>query len=189
VTDVRTRTAGREGLFVLLLALLLLLPAVACSLTLDAGDGPVSTPPAGGDVRPGGSVTATVASVVDGDTIHVLIAGLPDTVRFIGVDTPEVDWYGHHGECYGATAGVYTRRRLDGETVRLVFDVRLRDRYGRLLAYVYLGDELFNRTLVDRGYATNDPVPPDTRMVDVFASAEDDASAARRGLWAACPRE
>jgi micrococcal nuclease len=107
-------------------------------------------------------------------------------VRFIGVDTPEVDWYGGEGQCEGVPAALYTRRRLSGQTVRLDFDVRLRDVYGRLLAYVYIGPELFNLTLVRRGFATNDPVPPDTRMEPTFAGAEATARAAGLGRWSDC---
>jgi micrococcal nuclease len=79
------------------------------------------------------------------------------------------------------------RRRLSGRVVRLSFDVGRRDRYGRLLAYVYLGPELFNLTLVRLGYAVADPVPPDTAMAGTFASAEAGAKREGRGLWSACP--
>ena len=71
-------------------------------------------------------------------------------------------------------------------SVKLAFDVDLRDRYGRLLAYVYLGPELFNLTLVQQGYARADPIPPDTRMAATFAQAEADAKQLGRGLWSAC---
>ena len=107
-------------------------------------------------------------------------------MRFIGVDAPEVDWYGGEGQCDGVPAALYTRHRLSGSTVRLDFDVRLRDVYGRLLAYVYVGSELFNLTLVKRGLATNDPVPPDTRMEAMFAGAEATAREAGVGRWSAC---
>lgn len=108
-------------------------------------------------------------------------------MRLIGVNTPEVDWYGGEAQCFGDEAGRYAQGRLNAATVRLAFDVDLRDRYGRLLAYVYLGDELFNLTLVQQGYARADPVPPDTKMAAQFASAEDQAKQADRGLWSACP--
>jgi micrococcal nuclease len=128
-----------------------------------------------------------VLTVTDGDTIHVRYLGRDERVRLIGVDTPEVPWYGGRGECFGAQAGLYARSRLQGQTVRLAFDVQLRDRYGRLLAYVYLGPELFNLTLAQMGYATADPIPPDTRMAAAFGSAEQEARSAGRGLWSACP--
>jgi len=129
-----------------------------------------------------------VTRVADGDTIHVEYAGRDERVRLIGVNTPEVPWYGGQGECFGAEAGLYTRGRLAGRTVRLAFDRDLRDRYGRLLAYVYVGSELFNLTLVRLGYATADPVPPDLRLADTFDRAEGAAMARKAGLWKACPR-
>jgi micrococcal nuclease len=132
-------------------------------------------------------VTVRVTKVTDGDTIHVGYQGHDERVRLIGVDTPEVPWYGGKEECYGVRAGLYARQRLAGRSVRLGFDVERRDRYGRLLAYVYVGEELFNLTLVRLGYATADPVPPDTRMAPEFALAERSARSAARGLWSACP--
>jgi micrococcal nuclease len=128
-----------------------------------------------------------VTRVTDGDTIHVLYGGDDQRVRLIGVDTPEVPWYGGRGECFGVRAGLYTRMRLRGRSVRLGLDVAPRDRYGRLLAYVYLGEELVNLTLVRLGYARADPVPPDTRMAGLFAAEEAGARQAGRGLWRACP--
>ncbi len=91
----------------------------------------------------------------------------------------------------------------DGDTIHVTYQghderVRLigidtpevpwcRDRYGRLLAYVYLDRELFNLTLVRLGYARADPVPPDIRLAARFSRAEGEARAAGRGLWSACP--
>jgi micrococcal nuclease len=135
-----------------------------------------------------GSIRVPVTKVTDGDTIHVVYQGRDERVRFIGVDTPEVPWYGGKEECYGVRAGLYARRRLAGRSVGLVFDVGRRDRYGRLLAYVYVGPELFNLTLVSLGYARADPVPPDTKMASTFARAEREARTAGRGLWSACPQ-
>lgn len=128
-----------------------------------------------------------VTKISDGDTIHVTYQGRDERVRLIGVDTPEVSSYGGQGECFGEEAGLYARSRLGGRTVRLEFDVDLRDRYDRLLAYVYVGDELFNLTLVRLGYAAADPVPPDTARAEIFADAEREAKTAGRGRWSACP--
>ena len=180
------QSAISEAVFVVVMSAFLVLPAAACSLAMDRA-APASSSPSGGGLRPDGSATAVVVSTVDGDTIHVRVGGREEKVRLIGMDTPEVDWYGGRPDCYGATAGLYTRHRLLGRTVRLRFDTGLRDVYGRLLAYVYVGRELFNLTLVRRGFATNDPVPPDTRMASVFAAAEAGARDAGRGLWSACP--
>jgi micrococcal nuclease len=127
-----------------------------------------------------------VLKVTDGDTIHVLYEGGDERVRLIGIDTPEVHWYGGREQCYGVEAGLYARQRLHGNRVRLEFDVERRDRYKRLLAYVYLGDELFNLTLVRQGYATAYPVRPETKHAALFTAAEAEARAAGRGLWSAC---
>jgi micrococcal nuclease len=136
---------------------------------------------------PKGSVEVPVTKVTDGDTIHVAYQGRDERVRLIGVNTPEVPWYGGKEECYGVQAGLYTRGRLSDRSVRLAFDVDRRDRYDRLLAYVYVRSELFNLTLVRLGYARADAVAPDTRMAPTFERAEHEARAARRGLWSACP--
>lgn len=134
-----------------------------------------------------GSVFASVKKVVDGDTFRAFISGVDERVRLIGVDTPEVSWYGGRAGCFGAQAARYSQGRLDGERVRLGFDVGRRDRYGRLLAYVYIGPELFNQTLVQLGYARADPVPPDTRLATLFQRTEDAARSRGAGLWSACP--
>jgi micrococcal nuclease len=162
---------------------LLALLAAATMASCSSGPG---TPASTGSDTPGGTVV-TVSEVTDGDTFHASYLGKEERVRLIGVNTPEVPWYGGKGECYGVEAGLYARSRLDGEGVQLEFDQGLRDRYGRILAYVYVGDELFNLTLVSLGYATADPVPPDTRMAAEFSSAEAQARAAGLGLWSACP--
>jgi len=184
---IRSHSSGtrRETAFVAVMAAFAALPAVTCSLSWGGGAGPPS--PLAAVSSANGRTTAMVTSDVDGDTIHVRLGGRDEKVRFIGVNAPEVAWYGGEGECYGPAAALYTRHRLVGRKVRLVFDARLRDVYGRLLAYVYVGDELFNLTLVRLGYATNDPVPPDTRKETAFASAESAARSRGAGLWSACP--
>ena len=132
------------------------------------------------------SQRAAVVKVTDGDTIRVLLRGVSERVRLIGVDTPEVPWYDGTGECFGVEAAKYLERRASRRTVRLVFDLERRDRYGRLLAYVYIGPELVNLTLVRLGLATADPVRPNTRFAAAFARAESGARAHGRGLWSAC---
>ena len=144
---------------------------------------------ASGHASPTQPATVPVIKVTDGDTIHVMFEGQDERVRLIGVDTPEVPWYGGQEECFGVAAGLYARQRLDGKRVRLEFDIERRDRYDRLLAYVYVGDELFNLTLLRQGYATAYPVRPDTKQAGLFASAEVEARSAGRGLWSACPSE
>jgi len=127
-----------------------------------------------------------VTKVTDGDTVRVEVGGRGERVRLIGIDAPEVPWYGGPDECFGIEAGLYARSRLDGRSVRLDYDRERRDRFGRLLAYVYVGEELFNLTLVRLGYARSLAVPPNVKMSGRFAAAERDARESSRGLWAAC---
>lgn len=150
------------------------------------GPGPTATsrPPSagGGDTR----TNAVVTRVVDGDTIEVRFRGRDLTVRLIGIDTPETVAPGQPVECYGPAASAFTERELEGRRVRLEFDVERIDRYGRTLAYVWRGRELFNETLVRRGYAFVTTYPPNVRYVDRFVAAQREARAQERGVWGAC---
>ena len=124
--------------------------------------------------------------VIDGDTIDVTVDGRQERLRLIGIDTPETVAPDQPVECFGPQASAYTERRLEGERVRLEFDVEREDRFGRTLAYVWLGDELFNETLVRGGYALVTTFPPDVRYVDRFVAAQREARSHDRGLWGAC---
>jgi len=127
-----------------------------------------------------------VTSVIDGDTIEVVLAGRPDRVRLLGVDTPEtVDPHRPVG-CYGPEASAFTKQHLAGRTVRLRFDRQRRDRYGRLLAYVYLRGRFVNASLIELGYARTLSVPPNTAHAAELASLERRAALDGRGLWGAC---
>ena len=128
-----------------------------------------------------------VTRVVDGDTAEIVLSGREVDVRFIGVDTPETVAPDQPVECFGRQASAYTESRIEGRTVRLEFDVERTDRYGRTLAYVWIGDELFNETLVTEGYALVTTYPPNVMYVDRFVSAQREAREAGRGLWDACP--
>lgn len=122
-----------------------------------------------------------VERVVDGDTF-VLANG--ERVRLIGVDTPESVKPGEEPEPYGKEAGQYTKKMLEGKKVRLELDVSERDRYGRLLAYVYLEDgTFFNELLLSEGYARVLTVPPNVKYAERFLAAERAAREAGRGLW------
>lgn len=139
----------------------------------------------------GGGERARVPRIVDGDTIKVDLNGRRETVRYIGVDTPETKKPGSPVECFGKMASAYNRRLVEGRRVTLRFDVERRDRYGRLLAYVYLrrrGRTVWvNARLVRDGYATTLTIPPNVRHADVLRRLERRARAERRGLWRACP--
>jgi len=129
---------------------------------------------------------ARVTRVVDGDTIEVRIGGREEDVRLIGVDTPETVKPDTPVQCFGERASHFTKRRLTGRRVRLVFGVERRDVYGRLLAYVYLHGRFFNPILVRRGLARSLTIPPNNRFAPRFRHLELVAARAGRGLWGAC---
>ena len=169
-----------------LLLLLLVLAAGAGGAgaggLLDSGAGEQA-----GDDGAGGDV-GRVVKVVDGDTIHVQVGGAREKVRYIGVDTPETKHPSKGVECFGQKASDFNARLVADEQVRLVRDVEERDRYGRLLAYVYrVRDGLFvNAELARRGYAHPLSIPPDVRYAERFEQLAREAREHDRGLWAAC---
>jgi micrococcal nuclease len=133
--------------------------------------------------------TATVERVVDGDTIIVHVDGRRERVRFIGMDTPESVKPNTPVQCFAIEASNRTKSLLPaGSPVRLVGDVEQRDKYKRLLAYVYRQrDNLFvNLSLVQDGYAQPYTFPPNVAHTNEFVAAAADARQAGRGLWSAC---
>jgi len=130
-----------------------------------------------------GSIEGTVVRVVDGDTIFVRLGDRIERIRYIGVNSPEI----HHpikGEEPGGRAAAEVNCRLvQGHHLRLELDVRTRDRYGRLLAYVWAGDTMVNAELLRLGYAQVMTVPPNVRYQDLFMRLQREARDANRGLW------
>jgi micrococcal nuclease len=132
------------------------------------------------------AATAVVTRVVDGDTVEARIGGETEDVRLIGIDTPETVKPGTPVQCFGPRASGFTHELLEGRTVRFVFGVERRDRYGRLLAYAHLGDLFVNAILVRRGLARTLTIPPNDRYAALLRRLELDAARAGRGLWGAC---
>ncbi len=127
---------------------------------------------------------ATVKRVVDGDTIE-LASG--DKVRYIGVDTPEKNSPTVSKQCFAEEASAYNQNIVEGKNVKLTQDTSARDRYGRLLAYVYLEDGTFlNADLVKKGYAFASEYPPDTAKQGVLDQAQESARSQGLGLWKKC---
>jgi len=139
-----------------------------------------SNAPANANVPPAVQTAAegeegTVVRVVDGDTIRVLIGGREEAVRYIGINTPE-----RNEVCYREAADA-NRALVEGRQVRLVKDRSERDRFDRLLRYVYVGDVFVNALLVQDGWAEVVRYEPDTREFDNFRALEITAANSGRG--------
>lgn len=137
--------------------------------------------PAEGQIRETGE-WHMVSRVVDGDTIEI---DTGERVRYIGINAPESVKPNSSVECFGFESGVYNKQLVEGKRVRLEKDVSERDKYGRLLRFVYLEDgTLVNGKLVHGGYAYADTFPPDIAKADELKQAQREARASGRGLWA-----
>lgn len=149
-----------------------------------------------GWLRPGGANTAkslppgfySINHFVDGDTIAVNMDGHEESVRFIGVDTPETHKPNTPVQCFGPQAAAFTQKEIGSTGVRLVSDSLStdRDRYGRLLRYVYLpnGTNL-NESLIQNGFGFYYPYFPFSKSVQ-FSADEQAAIATKKGLWGRC---
>lgn len=130
---------------------------------------------------------ATVRRVIDGDTVELAGGRL---VRYIGIDAPETrrregeQWI-DDPEPFGREATEANRRLVEGKTVRLDYDVERLDPHDRLLAYVYVGEQMVNERLLAEGYAVPLTIPPNVKYAERFRDAATQARTARRGLWAA----
>ena len=136
-----------------------------------------------------GEPNARVVRVVDGDTVVVETGGVEESVRLIGIDTPETVKPGSEVECFGPEASERTADLLpEGTSVVLERDVEARDRYDRLLAYVHRADDatFVNLALVEEGYAQPAPYPPNVAHEDAIDAAGRRARKEGLGMWGAC---
>ena len=145
---------------------------------------------------------AIIVRAVDGDTVHVLLsnasgpasgpasaADARETVRLIGIDTPETHRPGTPIQCFGPEASRFTAALLSpGTPIRLERDVEARDRYGRLLAYIFrASDGVFvNLALARNGFAHAYTFPPNVAHTDEFVEAAGLARDEGLGLWSGC---
>ena len=128
---------------------------------------------------------AQVRRVSDGDTIVVDYEGREERVRYIGIDTPEISTSGGWPEPFGELAAKRNEELIGRGRVCLERDITERDRYGRLLRYVW-NDEgtLINEVLLREGLARVTTYPPDVKYVESrYVPAQREAEAARRGIW------
>jgi micrococcal nuclease len=125
-----------------------------------------------------------VTRVVDGDTIEIEGG---ERVRYIGIDTPETVDPRKPVQCFGVEASNKNKELVGGKTVRLEKDTTDRDKYKRLLRYVYAGDTFINLELVRQGFAYSYSYPPDIKYQEQIVAAQKEAENSKNGLWIACP--
>lgn len=129
-------------------------------------------------------ITATVLSVIDGDTLKVRMAnGTSEKVRMILIDTPETKHPRLGEQPFGPEASAFTEKELQGKEISLELDIEERDQYGRILAYVWVRDILFNETLLEEGLARVAVFPPNTKYVDQFRTVQKEAQKQGIGIW------
>ena len=149
-------------------------------------------------ILPQSNLTVEVLSVVDGDTLKIGYKGQKESIRLIGIDTPEsrinkktkndAKRSGQNIEtiiAMGKRAAAYVESLVKpGDTITIEFDVQKKDRYGRLLGYVYLSNgKMLNEEIVKAGYANVMTIPPDVKYKDRFLRAYKQAREDKRGLW------
>lgn len=127
----------------------------------------------------GPSMQGKVIKVSDGDTLVVqLDPNRSEKVRLLGIDTPEMAQ-----EPWGARARAFTEQLALGKVVRLETDVQMRDRYGRLLAYAYVGKTFVNQSIIRQGHAMLLTYPPNVAHVEEFTRAQKLAREEGKGIW------
>jgi micrococcal nuclease len=137
--------------------------------------------------RPGERIAATVTHVADGDSFYVGLTDGEEEVRMIGVDTPETVDPDKPVQCFGPEASAFTHGLLaPGTRVELELGAETRDKYGRLLAYVYLDGRLVEAMLARRGLARTLTIAPNDALAPLFERLAARAASAGRGMWGAC---
>jgi endonuclease YncB( thermonuclease family) len=121
-----------------------------------------------------------VVRVIDGDTI---VLENNERVRYIGIDTPELSTGMKVEESLAFEAKAYNQELVEGKRVRLEIDKKKRDRFGRILAYVYRGGMMINMELLRVGLARQIAYPPNLRYQKKFEAVETEAKRMGRGLW------
>lgn len=121
-----------------------------------------------------------VTRVIDGDTIQI---NTGEKIRYIGINSPEKNGTIN---CFGYEATIKNSDLVLGKEVRLEKDISDRDKYGRLLRYVYVSELFINKELVITGYARASTFPPDIKFQNIFLESEKIAKEKNLGLWSSC---
>ncbi len=175
-----------RGAFGLVVFILCLVGLLMVYLADGDSDGSGSNDQGETSGSPARSVTVEVDRVVDGDTAKVFYEGESEYVRYIGIDTPESVDPNSPVECFGEEAKARNEQLLEPGEVRLKFGPEKRDRFDRLLAYVYVTDVMLNEELLRGGYAETLTIPPNDADSGRFERIESEAREAGRGLWGSC---
>lgn len=132
--------------------------------------------------------TGQVVRVIDGDTVRMRINGGTLTVRYIGVDTPETVKPNEPVQCFGRQASAFNKRLVEGRRVRLEYGPERHDRYGRVLAYVYVAGNArsVSAQLVAGGYGRVLAIAPNIAHLRPYLKLEQSAKRRGLGLWAEC---
>ena len=124
-----------------------------------------------------------VITVIDGDTIKLENG---EVVRYIGMDTPETVHPSEPVQCFGKEASDRNKELVEGKLVKLEKDITDKDKHGRLLRYVWVGELFVNDYLTRKGYAYAYTYPPNVKYSEQFVQAQQEARENNRGLWAGC---
>ncbi|HHW36759.1 MAG TPA: nuclease [Bacillales bacterium] len=148
------------------LSLLLISLLVGCSATSSVGEKPI------------------VTNVVDGDTLDVMLNNKEERIRLLLVDTPETKHPSKPVQPFGPEASKFAKDTLEGKEVTVELDVSERDKYGRLLAYIWIDGKMFNEMLLEKGLARVAYVyAPNTKYVDQFYEIQKKAQKQGVGIW------
>lgn len=121
-----------------------------------------------------------IERVIDGDTVKIASG---ESIRLIGIDTPELDWENNNSEFYAEAARDYSQKQLLNQKVILEYDQQLEDNYGRKLAYIYHQGINFNQRLLEEGYASVMVVEPNDKYEEKFRAAAERARNEQKGIW------
>ncbi|MCM3160191.1 thermonuclease family protein [Metabacillus litoralis] len=158
----------RKKLIILFFPMLMFLVTIACSTNQDSKN----------------LVSAKVVNVVDGDTLNVMISGKEETIRLLLVDTPETVHPTKPVQPFGLEASNYLKELLNGKDVQVEVGIGERDKYGRLLGYVYIDKQMVNKLLLQKGLARVAYVfEPNTKYIDEFNSIQKQAQQNKVGIW------
>jgi micrococcal nuclease len=132
-------------------------------------------------------IPAKVTRVVDGDTMKITLSReqhREETIRLLLIDTPETVHPDKEVQPYGPEASAYAKKLLEDQDVQLEIDVSERDKYGRLLVYLWIGDRMFNEMLLEEGLArVAYVIPPNIKYIDQFRTTQQKSQESGKGIW------